>query len=473
MAGRSRTPKPRPLELAPRMAPSDALFWYAEEALPQFRATIAGLYVLDGTPDPARLDVALDRAIALVPRLRQRVLDVPLHLGLPEWVDDPHFDRRYHLRHVSLAPPGDWRHLLDLAATLFATPFDRERPMWEATWIEGLEGGRSAYLFKMHHSMVDGVGSLAILHAITQAARDEAPRRMRRAKPAPLPGVGEQLTRLTRDNARDALALARRGVDGALEALRRPAEALEDAGRTWRGVRAMVADALQPAVRDPLSVDSAGISRRFDVLDVPIERLRKLKAPLGATINDVVLAALAGALGAYYRKRGHRLESLKCMVPMNLRGRGDRDTMGNRVGMFNVWLPLDERSAARRLQRIQEQTRAAKEDQRGAAGPLFVEALTALPGGAFRWLARQAVGQVNVSCTNVPGSPERRYMAGAAVEAVYPFASVVEGTPLVMALLSYAGTMNIGIDTDPEAIPDPHRIAELFEQQLAELEALA
>jgi diacylglycerol O-acyltransferase len=141
------------------MAPSDALFWYAEEALPQFRSTIAGLYVLGGRPDPQRLDAALDHAIARVPRLRQRVLNVPLHLGLPQWVDDPHFDRRYHLRHLSVAPPGDQRHLLDLVAGVFATPLDRERPLWEAFWIEGLEGDRSAYFFKMHHSMVDGVGS--------------------------------------------------------------------------------------------------------------------------------------------------------------------------------------------------------------------------------------------------------------------------------------------------------------------------
>ena len=176
---RRRGTTPPVLTLPSRMAPSDALFWYAEEALPQFRSTIAGLYLLAGHPDPERLDASLDTAIASVPRLRQRVLEVPFGLGLPEWVDDPHFDRRYHLRHLSLAEPGDERHLLDLAATLFATPFDRERPLWEATWIDGLSGGRSAYLWTMHHSMVDGVGSMAILRAITQREADEQPERIR------------------------------------------------------------------------------------------------------------------------------------------------------------------------------------------------------------------------------------------------------------------------------------------------------
>jgi hypothetical protein len=147
--------------------------------------------------------------------------------------------------------------------------------------------------------------------------------------------------------------------------------------------------------------------------------------------------------------------------------------MGNRVGMFNVLLPLGEARPEARLREIQRQTRAAKEDQRGAAAPFLVEALTALPGGAFRWLARGAIGQVNLTCTNIPGLRQRRYMGGAPVEAIYPYASVAQGTPFVMALFSYADTMHVGIDTDPEAIPDPHRITELFETSLTQLESLA
>jgi diacylglycerol O-acyltransferase len=463
----------RPLRLPARMAPTDALFWYAEQALPRFRCTIAGLYVLAGRPEPERLDASLDAAIALVPRLRQRVLDVPLGLGLPEWADDPHFDRRYHLRHVSLAPPGDERHLLDLAATLFATPFDRERPLWEATWIDGLEGGRSAYLFKMHHSMVDGVGSLAIMDAITQAGAETPPPALRPRQPADLPSPARQLLGLARDDAQTALGLAGRGVSALARALRDPGGAVADVGRTWRGLRALGRDALQPALRDPLSVRSAGLSRRFDVWQVSLERLRKLKAPLEATVNDLVLAALTAALGGYYRQRGHALDTLRCMVPMNLRGRDERDSMGNRTGMFNVLLPVAELDAWARLRRIGEQTRAAKQDQRAAAGPFFVQVATTLPGAAFRWIARQAVGQVNVACTNVPGVSERRYMSGAEIEAIHPFASVVEGTPVVMALISYAGSLYFGLDTDPEAIPDPERLVELFRIHLDELEGLA
>ena len=180
------------------------------------------------------------------------------------------------------------------------------------------------------------------------------------------------------------------------------------------------------------------------------------------TINDVVLAVLAGTLGAYHRERHVRVDSLNCMVPMNLRGKDERDQLGNRVGTFTVRLPLDERRARQRLQLVTAQTRAAKSDRRGAAAPVFLQAIGLLPGFAFRWIARQSLGRVNIACTNVPGIRQPRFMAGARVEAIYPFASVVEGTPMVMALLSYADGMYVGIDTDPEAIPEPQRLAELF-----------
>ncbi len=466
----------KPLDLPRRMAPTDALFWYAESALPIFRPIIAGLYLLDRTPDPEQMEAAYDRALAVVPRLRQRVVEAPLHLGPPEWVFDPHFDREYHLRHFSLPEPGSLRQLLDLAATLLATPLDRERPLWEAYWIDGLEGGRAAHLFKTHHSLVDGVGSLAILNSLTRAEPKGAARRTHRAPPAAGesdPGTASRLARLALDNARGSLRLARSAAAAPLRALADPVGSAERVVRVARGLRGVVWDLAAPAVRDPLVCSTSGLSRRLDVMDVPLERLRKIKAPLGVSINDVILTALAGSLGAYHQERRVRVESLNCLVPMNLRGPDERDTLGNRVGMFNIVLPVSERRPKRRLERIVAQTRAAKRDKRGAAAPLLVEALGFLPGAAFGWLARHSLGRVNVACTNVPGVPERRYMGGATVEALYPFASVVEGTPLVMALLSYAGTMHIGIDTDPEAIPDPHAIARLFEAGLEEMESVA
>jgi WS/DGAT/MGAT family acyltransferase len=475
--GSRRTAILEPLQLPRRMAATDALFWYAESALPIFRPIIAGLYVLDRRPDAKRMEHALHTALALVPRLRQRVVEAPLHVGLPEWADDPHFDAGYHVRHVSLPPPGSQRELLDLVATLFATPLDRERPLWEAYWIDGLARGHAAYFFKLHHSVVDGVGAIALVNGLTQASRNGPLPRI--AAPAPgrraivTSGTVARLADLAADNAAALGRVAFRAAAAPARMLTRPAEAIAGLQATARGVRGMIADLLAPPVCDPLAEACGGLSRRFDIMHIPLDRLQAIKEPLGVTINDVVLAVLAGTLGAYHRERGIRIDALNCMVPMNLRGRDERDALGNRVGTFVVRLPVGERPAARRLEIVTRQTRAAKSDQRGAAAPVLLQAVSLLPGFAFRWIARQSLGKVNVACTNVPGVREPRYMGGARVEALYPFASVVEGTPLVMALLSYAGVMHVGIDTDPEAIPDPQRLHALFDAGLNEMERLA
>lgn len=466
---RGATPPPR------RMAPTDALFWYAERALPEFRPIIAGLYVLEGAPEPAAARAAFASALAGVPRLRQRVVEAPGELGLPEWIEDPHLDFDYHVRRVSLPAPGSQRALLDLAAALFATPLDRQRPLWEATWIDGVEGGRTACLLKLHHSVVDGVGSIAILDALTappgRGAR-RARRAPRRSPPRP-PGLVERSAALIGDQAEAAARLAWRAARAPLSAALAPRESLASAARTLRGLRGMLDDLRHPVVADPLAVPGAGLSRRLDVAELSIERLRGIKGAFEVTLNDLVLAALAGAIGAYHRERRVHADTLACMVPMNLRGRGEREALGNRVGMFRIALPVGERDPRRRLERIVEQTRAAKADRRAAAAPLLVEALALLPGPAMRWIAQRSLGRVNVACTNVPGVAEPRFLGGVRIESIFPFASVVEGTPLVVALLSYAGRMEMGVDTDPEAIPDPHRITALFEAALAEYEKLA
>ena len=466
------------VDLPGRMTPSDALFWYAESALPNLRPLIGGLYILDRTPDAAAIAASFEVAMKAVPRLRQRVVEVPLNLGLPQWIEDEHFDRSYHLRHISLPAAGGIRELLDLCGKLFAAPLDRERPLWDATLVDGLEGGRAALLMRTHHAVVDGVGSIAILNAMTRAARDEqAPHVVRRRKPkraeSMTVGFGA-LAHLAADNLTAAGRTLTSAAAIPMQMAADPEATLDRIQRALRGLKGVVADASHPLIPDPLLKHStSGLSRRFDVMQVPIDRLRRIKEPLDATLNDVVLAALAGCIHAYHRRRRVRAEVLNCMVPMSLRGGDDRDGLGNRVGMFSILLPVGEKDPAVRLARIIEQTHRAKSDKRSATYPMLMELLSLVPGVAFRYLAKQALGRVNLVCTNVPGIAERRYLAGAEIEALYPLVAIVEGTPLVMALLSYAGSMNVGIDTDPEAIPDPHRLGEMFAKAIDELEALA
>lgn len=462
-----------PVRLHPRMQPTDALFWYIEEALPELRPLVAGLLILDRKPDRARLRALLERWVARLPRLRQRVAEAPLRLGLPEWEDDPNFDLDYHAREIVLPAPATERHLLDFVGSVFATPLDPMRPLWEAYLIEGLNGGRAACFFKAHHAVMDGVGSLAVFEAFTQARRGEkvlVPRH--RASPR----ANDARIRLARLIG-DVIGNAAAGLAGAAtlsaQAALRPGEVLGEVGSAARSVRGLISDLTAPATPDPLASKSTGVGRRLDAMKLPLPRLRRIKDALDCTLNDLVLTAVSGAVGHYHRRRGIHVDELHCMVPMSLRQGHERRALGNRVGAFNVVLPIGETDPLRRLARIQRQCGTAKRDQRSAAYPTIMRGLALLPVFAYRWLAQLATSQVNLICTNMPGPPAQRYLAGATVETIYPFAPVAQGVPLSIALLSYGDTYGIGIDTDPAAIPDPETLRRDLAAAFDEIERCA
>jgi len=257
------------------------------------------------------------------------------------------------------------------------------------------------------------------------------------------------------------------------QAVLRPGEVLDQGVRAVRGVRGLLADLTAPATADPLAEASTGIGRRLDAMTLSMPRLRRIAAALDATLNDVVLTAVSGAVGRYYVHRGIRVERLVCLVPMSLRSDDARQTLGNRVGAFNVALPVGERDPLARLAYIQRQTGAAKTDRRGAAYPLLMRVMAVMPGFAYRLLAQSVTGRINLICTNMPGPPAQRYLAGARVEAIYPFTPIAQGTPLSVALMSYGDTLGVGIDTDPAAIPDPELLHRYLAAAIDALEACA
>jgi diacylglycerol O-acyltransferase len=456
-----------------RMMPTDALFWYAEEATPELRPLVAAIMILDRLPDRDRLQKLLERWIVRIPRLRQRVVEAPLHLGLPEWEDDPHFELEYHARDVVLPEPGTDEQLFEFAGAVFATPLDHMRPLWEAYLIEGLQGGRAACFFKVHHAVMDGVGSLAGFDALTQGHRAE-PVRVPHAAPlqAPRPPA-VRVARLMRDLLRNTAEGMGAAAGFGLHAELHPTEAGDDVVRAIRGLRGFLHDLNSPAIHDPLADPTTGIGRRLDGMTLSLPRLRRIRDALGVTLNDVVLTAVCGAVGRSHDHRGVHVDELHCMVPINLRQERERHALGNRVGMCNIALPVGETDPLVRLDIIRGQTTAAKIDRRGAAYPLLMRALALMPSFAFRLLAQAITGRINLICTNVPGPPATRYLAGAKIETLYPFAPVAVGTPLSIALLSYADVYGIGIDTDPAAIPDPELLHRYLAAAIDEVERRA
>jgi len=459
-----------PLRLSSRMLPTDALFWYVEHATPELRPLVAALVMLDRRPDPDRLRASVERWVARLPRLRQRVVETPLKLGLPEWEDDPHFELDYHAREVILPAPSTKRHLLDFAGAVFATPLDPLRPLWEAYLIEGLEDNRAACFFKVHHAVMDGVGSLAVFDALTQAHRAEPVRVPRSEPPRPPSPASFRLGRLVRDAIGNTAAGLRAAAGIPVHAALNPLETLGQLRSSLRGIRGLMADLTAEGIADPLARDSTGIGRRLDGMTLSMPRLSNLAQELDATLNDLVLAVVSGAVGRYHDHRHVHVDTLHCMVPMNLRGSDERSALGNRVGAFTVALPVGEPDPLLRLARIQEQTRAAKSDRRGAAYPLVTQALALMPGFAYRALAQTIAGRINLICTNIPRPPAPRYLAGAKIDVIYPFAPVAVGTPLSIALLSHGDAYGVGIDTDPAAIPDPEVLTRYLAAALTELE---
>ncbi len=462
-----------PLQLNSRMLPTDALFWYVEEVTPELRPLVAAVMILDRRPDHDRLHAAVERWVARLPRLRQRVVEAPLGLALPEWEDDPHFELDYHAREVILPEPATERHLLDFVGAVFATPLDHLRPLWEAYLIEGLENGRAACFFKVHHSVMDGVGSLAVFDALTQAHRAEPVRVPRHLPVRPPSSPPLRLARLVRDAAANAASGLGAAAAVSVRAALRPGEVIDDVGRAARGVRGMITDLTAPSTPDPLAQASTGIGRRLDAMALSLPRLQRIKNALDVSLNDIMLTAVSGAVGRYYTQRKLHVDELHCMVPMSLRQSGDRHALGNRVGAFNVALPVGEPDALLRLARIQRQTGAAKSDRRGAAWPLLMRVLASMPGFAYRLLAQAVTGRVNLICTNIPGPPVPRYLAGAKIDGMYPFAPVALGTPLSIALMSYGDSYGVGVDTDPASIPDPELLTRYLAAAVDEIEDCA
>ncbi|MEO8601318.1 MAG: wax ester/triacylglycerol synthase family O-acyltransferase [bacterium] len=442
------------------MHPADAFFWYAEAATPELRPLVAGLFLLDRAPDRLRCRVAIERATHVMPRLRQCVAEAPFGIGLPSWRSDPEFDLDYHVREVLLPPPATQERLLGLVGAVFSTPLDHLRPLWEAHLIGGLAGGRAALFMKLHHAVLDGVGSNALFDALSQARRADpvapAPRRAHAASA----GAGEpSLLGLLRGGAAAASAAA--------AALADPADVVRQLGGLARGLGALAADASAGTMANGHA--GSGIGRRLGVVPLSLPRLRRLKTRLGCTLNDLVLTLVSGALARYRRAHASPLERLTCVVPVNLRRADEGAAPGNRVGGFTVRLPLDEPNAHARLADIQAQTQRAKRGGHGVATQLLMQASALIPAAVFRRVAHQMAGRTQLICSNVPGPPVRRYLAGARIDAVFPFAPVMFGTPLAIAMVSYGPTFGVGLAVDPAVMPDPEILAAALG---AELDAL-
>ena len=439
-----------------RLAGEDLTFWWYDS--PVQPTTMAMLMVLDRRPDARRLRRAFDRAIAAVPRLAQRVRDAPLDLTLPHWERDPTFDLDYHVRRHALSGRGDLEELFREIAPAYETPFDRSRPLWEARVYEGIEGGRSALFFKLHHAVADGVGGNAIFAALTDAEQDPETdgwagvAHVPRGAWAPESSLGARVLDAVRDRVALDLERAAAATGTVVDVLRHP----EKIGRALEALRSLAAS-LSFESGSPLKT-SVGRARRLSGIALPFAQVRAMRHALGGAMIDVILTIMARAVGRWYATHEMgQVRELMTLVPVNLRKPeewSDKANVGNVATGILVLLPIAIADPLESFHEIHRRMEEKKADPGSSATPVLAEVLSVLPRGVLTWLAEATFGSVDFIVTNVPGLLVPRYLAGAEILAAYPFAPIAMKSPASVALYGYRDHLFIGLNTDAVVMSD-------------------
>ena len=454
------------------MGDSDGIMWTIERD-PNLRSTITVVFLLDSAPDWERLRERLERTTHQIPRLRQRVVEVPFRLAPPRWLTDGRFDLDYHARRIVAPAPGDMGRVLRLAEGLAGRAFDPERPLWESGLCEGLEGGRAAVVLKIHHSVTNGVGGMRLLRYLVDLDREPS------GEPAQAPvATAEHLS--TPELTLDALAHTGRQLTGSARsvlgsalsgfatAFRNPAKATTDAlqlaGSVGR-VLAPITTTMSPLMRE------RSLRRRMDVIEVPFESLRAAAHPARGPLNDAFVAYVSGGLHRYHVEHGDPVPELRVTMPISTRE--DDDSLGgNRIMPARFPIPVAIQDPAERIRRVGEVCHAWRREPALPLTDALATLLEHLPGRITTRVFGGMLEHIDFLTTNVPGSPVPLFLCGTSVERIWALAPTM-GSAVNVALISYAGTCGVGIVTDLAAVPDAEVLLRCMRESFDEVLALA
>jgi diacylglycerol O-acyltransferase / wax synthase len=434
---------------------------------------VAGILVFDGDP-PAYEDLveAIEARMHLVPRYRQKLAHVPFGQGRPQWVDDPHFNPRYHVRHSALPAPGSDEQLKNLAGRLFALPLDRTKPLWELNLVEGLAGDRFALISKTHHALVDGVSGVDVTSVLFDVAPDPSPVEPRPWVASPEPSEAELLGQALVERA----TMPGEAVRGVRALTRTPRAMLSQAGEWLVGVGAMAWAGVNPAPESPFNVP-IGPHRRYTWVDSEVGRFKAIKNALGGTLNDVVLASVALGVGRFLRRRGVDTDGLvlKAMVPVSVRAETQRGALGNQVAAMWAPLPVGVEDAEEVLAEVGEAMRGLKESGQAVGAQALTSLADFAPPTIMSQAARLQSRQrfFNLVVTNVPGPQIPLYLLGRQMRAFYPVVPLAHNQALGIAIMSYDGRLAFGLLGDYDALPDLEELADDLRDAIAALSRAA
>ncbi len=452
---------------------------------PETHMHVAGVMIFDAAPltssgggiDIERIRRYVGSQLHQIPRYRPRIARVPVE-NHPVWVDDHRFNLDYHVRHTALPRPGGEEQLKRLAGRIVSQQLDRGKPLWELWIVEGLEGNRFAAITKTHHCMIDGIAAVdlatVVLSASPEATITEAPR----WHPRPVPSRRELAREEARRRITGPLTLGR----AALGAIRNPREIVETALNVTEQISAVtetLGAGFSPA-SDSLFNQPIGPHRRFEWTTFDLSEVKRVKDRLGGTVNDAVLAVVAGAVGSFMRGRGLAPEKIaeldfRAMVPVSMRPLSQRGTLGNRIASWAARLPIAETDPRRRLQTIRQVTGDLKQSRQAMGAEVLATVsewtVPTLLSLAMRLAARAR--SFNLTVTNVPGPQIPLYLAGAKMQAAYPLGPLFEKQALNIALLSYDSHLFWGFNADYDVLPDLADFAAAIQASFEELRAAA
>jgi diacylglycerol O-acyltransferase len=441
--------------LEAEMSSFEAVMWRAE-AEPRLRSDGVVVELLDGTPDWDRLGAAHRRGARLVPRLAQRVVEDPLLLGPPSWVDTE-LDLEHHLTRVRLDDGAGLGQVLELAAELMMAPFDRTRPLWRSILVEGLPDGTSAYLLKAHHSLSDGTGAIQLFDLMHSGQREPA------AHAEPATAQAKRRTRRATDLVAGSLGAALRLTADLLAHPKSPGEVV--------AYTRSLARVLQPETAGSPLLQPRGLSRRLGVLEVSVDGLRKAGKAAGGSLNDAYLAALLGGLRRYHLLHGTELSELPMAFPVTIRGTDDAPG-GNRFAAASMAGPLGDVAPADRIREVSRRSRMARSEPALDFLSRLAPVMARLPAAVLGSLAMRTAERIDLQASNIPGLTRESYLAGCRVERMFVFGPT-PGCAIMATLVSHQATCCIGITVDHEAVPDPDTLLRCVEAGLAEVLSVA
>lgn len=412
--------------------------------------------------------VCEERLIGRFPKFRQRVAESSVPFRSPSWEDDPDFDLDHHVHHFALPAPNDQAALQGLVADLMTTPLDRDRPLWHNYVVDGFGLG-SALVVRMHHCIADGIALARVMLSLTDPAptadtEPDLPISPARGPTGSLAGAVAGAGRLAFGAARQSAHL-----------LRSPTHAVSLAGAIGRDAGTAIRLLLTPADAATAFKGEPGISRRVAWSSpLSLAQVKQIGHEQNATVNDVLLAAVSGALRHYLQKHGSGVAEIQAMVPFNLRGLDDPlpSELGNKFGLVFLPLPVGTSGSYRRLTEVRGRMKTIKEGRDGAVSYGMLSATGLSPEPVERRIVDMFSGKATAVMTNVPGPREPVYFAGAPVRTVLVWAPTSGHIGMSVSIFSYRGEVTVGLMVDATLIPDPEQIVIGLERELETLALL-